>query len=120
MIRFLIDSGFVECSCGGFGDGGLAAISRGCKSLNRLIISYCGELTDAGVEQIRQLEHLSHLEIRGLKNITGAGLAAVACGCKKLDYLDLKKCENIDDSGFWALAYFARNLRQVNLKTLRE
>lgn len=101
--------------CGGFGDGGLAAISRGCKSLNRLIISYCGELTDAGVEQIRQLEHLSHLEIRGLKNITGAGLAAVACGCKKLDYLDLKKCENIDDSGFWALAYFARNLRQINL-----
>ncbi|KAG2316572.1 hypothetical protein Bca4012_067432 [Brassica carinata] len=101
--------------CGGFGDDGLAAISRGCKSLNRLIISYCGELTDAGVEQIRQLEHLSHLELRGLKNITGAGLAAVACGCKKLDYLDLKKCENIDDSGFWALAYFARNLRQINL-----
>ncbi|KAH0908614.1 hypothetical protein HID58_031935 [Brassica napus] len=101
--------------CGGFGDDGLAAISRGCKSLNRLIISYCGELTDTGVEQIRQLEHLSHLELRGLKNITGAGLAAVACGCKKLDYLDLKKCENIDDSGFWALAYFARNLRQINL-----
>ncbi|CAF2036211.1 BnaA09g03940D [Brassica napus] len=101
--------------CGGFGDDGLAAISRGCKSLNRLIISYCGELTDAGVEQIRQLEHLSYLELRGLKNITGAGLAAVACGCQKLDYLDLKKCENIDDSGFWALAYFARNLRQINL-----
>ncbi|KAG2278568.1 hypothetical protein Bca4012_041110 [Brassica carinata] len=101
--------------CGGFGDDGLAAISRGCKSLNRLIISYCGELTDTGVEQIRQLEHLSHLELRGLKNITGAGLAAVACGCKRLDYLDLKKCENIDDSGFWALAYFARNLRQINL-----
>ncbi|CAH8324579.1 unnamed protein product [Eruca vesicaria subsp. sativa] len=101
--------------CAGFGDDGLAALSRGCKSLNRLIISYCGELTDTGIEQIRQLEHLSHLELRGLKNITGAGLAAIARGCKKLVYLDLKLCENIDDSGFWALAYFSRNLRQINL-----
>ncbi|CAE6123355.1 unnamed protein product [Arabidopsis arenosa] len=101
--------------CAGFGDDGLAALSRGCKSLNRLILSYCCELTDTGVEQIRQLEHLSHLELRGLKNITGVGLAAIACGCKKLGYLDLKLCENIDDSGFWALAYFSKNLRQINL-----
>ncbi|ESQ32218.1 hypothetical protein EUTSA_v10003812mg [Eutrema salsugineum] len=101
--------------CAGFGDDGLAALSRGCKSLNRLILSYCSELTDTGVEQIRQLEHLSHLELRGLKNVTGAGLAVIACGCKKLAYLDLKLCENIDDSGFWALAYFSRNLRQINL-----
>uniref|UniRef100_A0A1J3IH99 F-box/LRR-repeat protein 3 n=1 Tax=Noccaea caerulescens TaxID=107243 RepID=A0A1J3IH99_NOCCA len=101
--------------CGGFGDDGLAALSRGCKSLNRLILSYCSELTDTGVVQIRQLEHLAHLELRGIKKITGTGLAAIACGCKKLGYLDLKLCENIDDSGFWALAYFSRNLRQINL-----
>lgn len=81
--------------------------------MNRLILSYCGELTDTGVEKIRQLEDLSHLELRGIKNITGTGLAAIARGCKKLGYLDLKLCENIDDSGFWALAYFSRNLRQV-------
>jgi F-box/leucine-rich repeat protein 2/20 len=81
--------------------------------LNRLILSYCCELTDTGVEQIRQLELLSHLELRGLKNITGVGLAAIASGCKKLGYLDVKLCENIDDSGFWALAYFSKNLRQV-------
>ena len=73
-----------ECSCAGFGDDGLAAISRGCKSLNLLILSYCGELTDAGVEKI----HLSHLELRGIKNITGTGLAAITRGCKKLAYLD--------------------------------
>ncbi|KAH0923513.1 hypothetical protein HID58_023531 [Brassica napus] len=101
--------------CAGFGDDGLAAISRGCKSLNRLILSYCGELTDTGAEKIRQLEQLTHLELRGIKNITGTGLAAIARGCKKLAYLDLKQCENIDDSGFWALAYFSRNLRQINL-----
>jgi F-box/leucine-rich repeat protein 2/20 len=101
--------------CAGFGDDGLAALSRGCKSLNRLILSYCCELTDTGVEQIRQLELLSHLELRGLKNITGVGLAAIASGCKKLGYLDVKLCENIDDSGFWALAYFSKNLRQINL-----
>ncbi|XP_010546742.1 PREDICTED: F-box/LRR-repeat protein 3 isoform X2 [Tarenaya hassleriana] len=101
--------------CSGIGDEGLAALSRGCKSLNRLNLSYCDELTDTGVEHIGQLEQLGHLELRGIKKITGTGLATISLGCKKLVYLDLKLCEKIDDSGFWALAYFSRNLRQINL-----
>lgn len=56
---------------------------------------------------------LSDLEMRSLLNITGAGLAALAYGCKRLSELDMKYCVNISNSGFWALAYYSRNLLQV-------
>ncbi|PSS19616.1 F-box/LRR-repeat protein [Actinidia chinensis var. chinensis] len=101
--------------CTGIGDDGLAALSSGCKKLKRLNLSYCNEVTDRGLQFLGHLKELSDLELRGLVNITGTGLAALAAGCRRLSELDLKNCENINDSGFWALAYYSRNLRQINL-----
>ena len=100
-------------SCTGIGDDGLAALSSGCKKLKKLNLSYCNEVTDRGLQFLGHLKELSDLELRGLVNITGTGLAALAAGCWRLSELDLKNCENINDSGFWALAYYSRNLRQV-------
>ncbi|KAA8536797.1 hypothetical protein F0562_029275 [Nyssa sinensis] len=101
--------------CTGIGNDGLGALSSGCKKLEKLNLSYCIEVTDRGMEFLSHLEVLSDLELRGVVNITGAGLTALAAGCKRLSELDLKHCENIDDSGFWSLAYYSRNLRQINL-----
>ncbi|KAL2514934.1 F-box family protein [Forsythia ovata] len=101
--------------CLGIGDDGLASLSVGCKKLKKLILSYCSAVTDRGMECLGYLEELSDLELRGLPNITGTGLRALAAGCRRLSELDLKHCENIDDSGFWALAYYSRNLQQINL-----
>lgn len=99
--------------CSGIGDDGLAALSVGCKKLKKLNLSYCNNITDRGLKYLGHLEILSDLELRGLLNITGEGLLALAAGCKRLAELDLKFCENIDDSGFWALAHYSRNLQQV-------
>ncbi|KAK2966386.1 hypothetical protein RJ640_013696 [Escallonia rubra] len=101
--------------CMGIGDDGLAALSRGCRKLKKLKLSDCIDDTDSGIESLSHLEELSDLEMRGLPNITGTGLTALAFGCKRLAELDLKHCVNISDSGFWALAYFSGNLRQINL-----
>lgn len=99
--------------CVGIGDDGLASLSTGCKKLKNLNLSYCDKITDRGMGYIGSLKELSNLEMRGLMNITSAGLTAVAAGCKKLADLDLKHCEKIDDLGFWALAFYSQNLRQV-------
>ncbi|XP_030474503.2 F-box/LRR-repeat protein 3 [Syzygium oleosum] len=101
--------------CTGIGDDALAALSSGFKKLRRLNLSYCPDVTDRGMKYLGQLEELWDLEMRGLVNVTGVGLTALAAGCKRLADLDMKYCENVDDSGFWALAYYARNLRQINL-----
>lgn len=103
----------LNCSCLGIEDAGLGALSNGCKKLMKLNLSYCKNVTDRGMEYISHLEELCNLEIRGLQNVTSVGLTAVAAGCKRLVDLDMKQCENVDDSGFWALASYARNLRQV-------
>lgn len=104
----------LNCSCLGIGDAGLEALSSGCKKLMKLNLSYCNKLTDRGMGYIGLLEELCVLEIRGLHNVTGVGLTAVAAGCKRLVDLDMKQCQNVDDSGFWALASYAHNLRQVS------
>lgn len=104
-----------SCRCTGVGDDGLAALSMGCKKLKKLNLSYCSEVTDNGMKCLSHLETLFDLEMRGLINISGAGLMAVAAGCKGLAELDLKHCKNINDSGFWALAHYSKNLHQVQV-----
>jgi len=106
-------------SCTGIGDDEVAALSSGCKKLKKLNLSYCNEVTDRGLQYLSQVEELSDLELRGLVNITGVGLTALAAGCKRLLELDLKHCENINDSGFWSLAYYSWNLQQINLSHCR-
>lgn len=101
--------------CPDVGDDSMAALSSGCKMLNKLNVSYCDSLTDRGMEYIGRFEELIELEMRGLMSVTGAGLQAVAAGCRRLTELDLKHCGNIQDSGFWALAYHSKNMRQINL-----
>ena len=110
---------FYFCSCNSIGNDELAALSSGCKKLEKLNLSYCSEVTDTGMEYISQLKELSDLELRGLVKITSTGLTAVAAGCMRLAELDLKHCQKIKDSGFWALAYYSRNLRQVWLTIIK-
>lgn len=92
-------------------------MSRGCKKLRKVILSYCDRVTDRGMEFLSSLDELSDLELRGLSSISGTGLRKLASGCRRLSELDLKHCENIDDSGFWAMAYYSRNLQQVHTYT---
>ncbi|KAL7003119.1 hypothetical protein U1Q18_004276 [Sarracenia purpurea var. burkii] len=101
--------------CSGIDDNGIAALSSGCKKLKKLNLSYCNKVTDRGLQYLSQLEELSDLELRGLVNITGTGLMALASGCRRLSELDLKHCVSINDSGFWVIAYYLRNLQQINL-----
>ncbi|KAK6915629.1 Leucine-rich repeat [Dillenia turbinata] len=101
--------------CEGIRDEGLAALSGGCRKLKILNLSYCRAITDEGIQHLSNFEDLSVLEMRSLINITCSGMTIVAAGCKKLLDLDLKFCRNIDDSGFWALAYYSRNLQQINI-----
>ncbi|KAI9081007.1 hypothetical protein K1719_036987 [Acacia pycnantha] len=102
-----------RCEC--IGDDGLAALASGCKELIKLNVSYCNRITDRGMEYISYLGELSELEMRGLVNITGMGISKVAVNCKRLADLDLKHCEKIGDPGCWAIAFYAHNLRQINL-----
>lgn len=70
-------------SCTGIGNDEVAALSSGCKKLKKLNLSYCNEVTDRGLQYLSQVKELSDLELRGLVNITGVGLTALAAGCQE-------------------------------------
>lgn len=101
--------------CTGVTDGGLAAIAAGCKNLKKLNVCYCTQLTDEGLKHLSCLKELLDLEMRRLVNVTSAGIAAIAFGCRSLVELDIKRCYSVDDAGLWALAQYSNNLRQINI-----
>ncbi|KAG1326269.1 putative F-box/LRR-repeat protein 3 [Cocos nucifera] len=101
--------------CTGVTDGGLAAIAAGCKNLKKLNVCYCMQITDEGLKHLSCLKELLDLEMRRLVNVTSAGMAAIAFGCRSLVELDIKRCYSVDDAGLWALAQYSNNLRQINI-----
>ncbi|KAL4588396.1 hypothetical protein LXL04_001280 [Taraxacum kok-saghyz] len=101
--------------CSNVGDDGLGFIGNGCKKIRKLNICYCSNVTDKGLANLSQLKELSDLEMRSIIHVTGAGMTALASGCRKLSELDIKHCRNITDAGFWSLAYYSWNLQQINL-----
>ncbi|CAA6654331.1 unnamed protein product [Spirodela intermedia] len=83
--------------CTGVGDDGLAAIGGGCRKLRKINICYCTQITDRGLEHLCGLDLLTDLEMREVVRVTGAGVTAVAVGCRSLVELDMKKCRSVDD-----------------------
>jgi ankyrin repeat protein len=61
-----------------------------------------GEMTDALLERISRLDHLTSLNLNGSNQLTDAGLASLA-HLPRLEHLNLEWCRQITDSGVEAL-----------------
>lgn len=75
----------------GAGDEGLAALSRGCRALAALDVSYLGALSDAGLRCAAGLPRLTRLVARGNPALSAASLAACLAACPLLEVLPLLK-----------------------------
>ncbi|KAI0518631.1 hypothetical protein KFK09_006067 [Dendrobium nobile] len=96
-------------------DSGLSFLADGCKKLKKLNLCYCIQITNQGLEHLSYFEGISDLELRGLVNVTAAGITSITFGCKSLVELDLKGCSSVDDAALFALSRFSQNLRQLNI-----
>ncbi|XP_004309567.1 PREDICTED: F-box/LRR-repeat protein 20-like [Fragaria vesca subsp. vesca] len=117
--------------CHNITDEGLAFLANGSTSrtLKKLIIDCCPEITDTGVEHLRKMCSLESLElcllgtrspitdigglgisaIRTLKelilihpDVSDSTMVALAENCSKLETLDIKGCENVTIAGICA------------------
>ena len=76
-------------------------------TIQELILNWCWELTDKGVEEVILYCHrLELLSLVGVVRITESILIDVGVALPDLKFLNLEQCPNIDDSNlvkFWRL-----------------
>ena len=72
------------------------------QQLQALDISFCEQLTDAGLVHLTGLTQLKELNLAGCKQFTDAGLAHVA-GLSQLQTLDLSNCPKVTDAAVMKL-----------------
>jgi hypothetical protein len=76
--------------------GALALPARA--PVRHLNLSWCAQLTDAGLAHLKDLGQLQGLELTGCKKVTDAGLALLAA-LTALEHLTLRWCAVITDTG---------------------
>ena len=84
---------------------GIAALSTGnCATvLTRLVLSFCGQVTDESLVDIGKCTALKELELEHCTNITDEGLRTLASGCNNLTKVSLDACTKVTDKGVEAL-----------------
>jgi F-box/leucine-rich repeat protein 2/20 len=101
-----------------FTDQGLMRLLSNCPGLRELDLSYCSYIGDAGMVGVAQLRNLATLKLENCRDITDAGLGAIAAGCKALRHLSLKWCLGVTDNGISFIARNCRHLETLDLSYL--
>ena len=98
-------------------DASMIALAQGgCPNLTSLNLCDCKEITDAGVIALAQgCKKLSALNLKFCKHITDAAVIALAQGCPRLSYLDLGWCKQITNAAVIALAQGCPRLSHLDL-----
>lgn len=118
------------------------AISKNCRRLQGLNLSGCKSMADVGISAIggecRELRRVSPLpllpsraylsevyssfvdmppqvKLRGLENLTDAGVVALAQSCPMLLELDLFSCQHLTDPALWAIWYHLGHVRELTV-----
>ena len=98
-------------------DAGLASLATGAssRSLKKLVLAECDQITDYGVSLLRQMCYLEELNMAECgPKVTDVGCVAIAT-IQTLKKLNLSWLINVSDPTLVALAENCRNMKQVNL-----
>ena len=93
-------------------DGGLTALSTGCKNLDRIMLN-AGNITYAGLNNLGACLH--SIILLGCIMLTDEGLLCLAERCPKLRMLDLVGCNKITDAGL--LHFTCPDLQHINVSS---
>ncbi|KAL9670123.1 hypothetical protein QQ045_007674 [Rhodiola kirilowii] len=73
-------------------DEGLLILSSNCPSLQKLTLSYCTFITDAGLTNLASCSKLSDFKLNFAPRITSCGIQTIVISCKRLSSLHLNRC----------------------------
>ncbi|EEP77197.1 conserved hypothetical protein [Uncinocarpus reesii 1704] len=96
-------------------DGTIISFAQ-CKRIERLTLTNCSALTDAGVSDlVNGNGHLQALDVTELRNLTDHTLHIVARSCPRLQGLNITGCTKITDDSLVALAENCRQIKRLKL-----
>ncbi len=83
----------------GVGDGGITAIARECKQLERMNLEVCKNITDSGIQNIARTSKLKlkHLNLGGCVKLSNISFQIVGTHLKNLITLNLAGCDSLID-----------------------
>lgn len=96
-------------------DQALRYISIGLKNLTKVNLSFCGGVTDAGLQYLAKMPSLRKINLASCDQVTDAGLAHLARGGSRITSLDVSFCDKIGDWGLSCLAGGLFNLECLSL-----
>jgi len=101
-------------SAAGLTDEVMVTIASNCRLIEELDVSF-NDFTDIALKAVgHHLIRLRQLDLKHCKGITGAGIAAVAAGCKSLQTLHLGLVD-CGDEGIIALGKYSSQLEELYL-----
>lgn len=90
---------------------------KNCSKLVKLNISFCDNLTDITLFEIKDLRYLKNLKLRKGSNFTARGLTAIFKdgNLSSITHLNLSECSLLDDSTLIAIANCCSGLVSISL-----
>jgi len=85
-----------------------------CKRVERLTLTNCSKLTDAGVSDLVDgNKHLQALDVTDLEALTDHSLFMVAANCPRLQGLNITNCVRVTDESLVAVSERCRQIKRV-------
>eukprot|EP01018_Ginkgo_biloba_P027920 Gb_24899 [translate_table: standard] len=99
---------------------GIMSLVSGCTALRQLILAYClPKITNALVASFQKFDSLQSIKFDGCE-ISSTGLESVGKSCKSLRELSLCKCLGVTDEGISSLVAGCRGLKIIDLTCCRD
>ncbi|XP_059652368.1 F-box/LRR-repeat protein 3 isoform X2 [Cornus florida] len=103
----------------GLRSAGLEMLTRSCRCLEVIDVSYCCELGDREAAALSCAAGLRVLKMDKCLRVTDVGLVKIAVGCEKLERLSLKWCLGITDLGIDLLSKECSCLKFLDISYLK-
>ncbi|BBN12882.1 F-box and leucine-rich repeat protein 2/20 [Marchantia polymorpha subsp. ruderalis] len=105
--------------CVNVSERGIMALASGATPLQQLTLSYCSPITEALLKSFGKFESLLAIRLDGC-DIAPNGLTFIGRGCKLLKEFSVCKCRGITDEGIQVIVNGCQNLHKLDLTCCRD
>lgn len=101
--------------CQRLSDEALRHVSTGLKTLTSINLSFCVNISDAGLKYLAKMPSLRELNLRSCDNVSDAGIGYLAEGGSRIASLDVSFCDKVGDQALVSVSQGLFGLRALRM-----